>query len=55
MTGSEVPSTPMFLAMQEQALPCTQWSTCVDASTPPLTDVQIDWATAYAYAPGTGG
>jgi len=47
VTGSMVPSTPMFLAMQQQALPCTQWSVCVDSTTPARTDIDIDWVSVY--------
>ena len=53
VTGSSVPSGPMFLAVQEAALACSQWTTCVDSSTPAHTRIQIDWVVAYAQAPAT--
>jgi beta-glucanase (GH16 family) len=48
VTGSMVPSTPMFLAVQQMALPCTQWTACVDSTTPAHTKIEIDWVAVYS-------
>ena len=48
VTHSGVPSIPMVLDLQSQSLECSQWNTCLDSSTPPEVDMQIDWVVAYS-------
>jgi beta-glucanase (GH16 family) len=51
MTGAQVPSVPMALAMQTQSWACGgNWEQCPDASTPARVDLDIDWVVAYALA-----
>jgi glycosyl hydrolase family 16 len=50
ITGSDVPSIPMWLAIQTQSLECSEYATCVTASTPPEVDMQVAWVVAYAPA-----
>ncbi len=46
---SQVPSTPMNLALQTEAGTCgDKWTPCPDASTPTEVDAQIDWVARYA-------
>ena len=48
VTHSGLPSIPMTLDLQSQSLECSQWNTCLDSSTPPEVDMQIDWVVAYS-------
>jgi beta-glucanase (GH16 family) len=42
------PSKPMNLAIQtEAAKTCTQWMTCIDATTPAHVDLEVDWVAVY--------
>ena len=50
VTGSAVPSIPMWLAIQTQSLECSDYATCVNASTPPEVDMHVAWVVAYAPA-----
>jgi beta-glucanase (GH16 family) len=50
VTGSVVPSIPMWLAIQTQSLECSAYATCVNGSTPPEVDMQVAWVVAYAPA-----
>lgn len=47
---SKVPSIPMVLDLQSQALTCSQDNTCLDSSTPVEVNMQVDWVVAYAQA-----
>ena len=53
VTGASVPSTPMFLAIQQAALPCSVWSTCVDSTTPAHTKILVDWVSVYSRSTST--
>jgi beta-glucanase (GH16 family) len=48
VTDSRVPSQPMVLDVQTQALACSPYNTCVDSSTPTEVDVLVAWVVAYA-------
>ncbi|HET8852950.1 MAG TPA: glycoside hydrolase family 16 protein, partial [Ktedonobacteraceae bacterium] len=50
VTNSRVPSIPMTLDLQSQSLECSQYTTCLDSSTPAEVDMQVDWVVAYALA-----
>ena len=50
VTGSGVPSIPMDLDLQSVSLECSQYTTCLDSSTPAEVDMQVDWVVAYAPA-----
>jgi hypothetical protein len=43
----EVPSAPMNLAIQTEAGSCDQWMTCIDATTPASTSLDVDWVAVY--------
>jgi len=46
-----VPNTPMSLAIQSQAWYCGgTFSDCPNATTPPVVNLEVDWAVAYAMA-----
>jgi len=48
MTGAEVPSVPMRLALQTQAWNCGDaWETCPDRTTPSRVDMNVDWIAVY--------
>lgn len=49
MTTSQVPSTPMSIAIQTQAWPCgNPWEGCPNATTPARVNLHVDWVVAYA-------
>jgi beta-glucanase (GH16 family) len=48
VTGSGVPSRPMFLAVQTQSLVCSPRVTCVNSSTPGEVNLQLDWIVTYS-------
>jgi len=51
LTGDQVPSEPMGLALQSQAWYCGHsWEACPDATTPARVDLQVDWVAVYAPA-----
>lgn len=47
VTDSGVPSIPMTLDLQSQALDCSPYNTCLDSSTPSEVDMQVAWVVAY--------
>jgi len=48
VSGEDVPSEPMGLALQSQAWYCGHpWEACPDETTPPVVNLQIDWVVAY--------
>ncbi|MDQ7908234.1 glycoside hydrolase family 16 protein [Phytohabitans sp. ZYX-F-186] len=50
ITGAQVPSEPMALALQSQAWYCGHgWEACPDATTPERVNLQVDWVVSYAY------
>jgi hypothetical protein len=53
INDSRVPSIPMNLALQLQALECGPYNTCVGAGTPAEVDMQVDWVAVYT--PSTAG
>lgn len=47
--GSNVPNTPMSVAIQTQASKCSStWLGCPNASTPARVNLQVDWVVAYS-------
>lgn len=49
-----VPSGPMYLTIQDSATlnsTCGGFDACVDATTPPETDLVLDWVVAWSYTP----
>jgi beta-glucanase (GH16 family) len=56
--GAAVPSLPMRMAIQTQAVTCTKGAAgptvpaCTGPDTPPRVDLDVDWAVQYAYTPG---
>jgi hypothetical protein len=51
LSDSRVPTIPMFLAIQLQALVCSAHNTCLDGTTPANVNLDIDWVVIYQ--PGT--
>lgn len=51
MTTSNVPSTPMSIAIQTQAWRCGgSWEGCPNGSTPKVVNLYVDWVVAYTKA-----
>jgi hypothetical protein len=52
-----IPHEPMWLGIQTEQVACSQWTTCVDSTTPANVDMQIDWAAQYTAdsSVGAGG
>lgn len=48
ISSSNIPNTPMSIAIQAQAWPCGTWEGCPNSTTPASADLQIDWVVAYA-------
>jgi hypothetical protein len=53
LTGSDVPSQPMWMALQAQGGGCAKRATyaesaCPSAGNPPRADVRVDWVSVYA-------
>jgi len=49
--SDRVPDEPMVMAIQTQAWYCDgYWSDCPNSTTPPLVNLEVDWAVAYARA-----
>jgi beta-glucanase (GH16 family) len=50
VTNTNVPSTPMNLDIQTQGWACntSTWEQCPDPTTPPHSNLSVDWAVAYA-------
>lgn len=49
--NANVPSGPMSMALQTEALlTCSQWNSCVNSSTPALTNAEFDWVSIYTRA-----
>jgi beta-glucanase (GH16 family) len=54
MTGANVPSVPMALAIQTQSWSCgLNWEQCPNSTTPSVVNLDVDWVVAYAYTPGS--
>ena len=56
VTGASVPSTPMALCIQSQAWSGTYnnpWENPMDLTTPGEVDMDVAWAVAYSYTPGS--
>ncbi len=52
VSSSSVPSVPMVLDLQTQALSCSPYNTCLDRETPEQVNMQVAWVVAYAPAKG---
>lgn len=48
MTTTNVPDTPMSIAIQSQAWACGTWEGCPDSSTPAEVNLYVDWVVAYS-------
>jgi beta-glucanase (GH16 family) len=48
VVDSRVPTIPMWLAIQSQALECSPYNTCVSSRTPREVDMQIAWVVTYS-------
>ena len=53
VTNSKAPSIPMALDIQSQSLVCSPDNTCLNSSTPPEVNMQVDWVVAYAAVQST--